>query len=115
MVKLFKTNYQNCKLLDVTFRLRNHLYQPFNKPDDILLDIHTFFKKTPNIMKQILSAADYSKTRQDYMMFTYTRISLNNGHFKNLSAVFHIFVGKCLILENLKIKIIWLKLTFWKN
>ena len=60
--KVFKTNGLNviieCDMkvvnyLDVTFKLNKGTYQPYQKPDNIIQNIHAESNHPPNIIKQI--------------------------------------------------------------
>ena len=51
-----ETNLKEVDFLDVSLNLRNGTYQPYKKPNDRLLYIHSLSNHPQNVIKQILNS-----------------------------------------------------------
>ena len=65
MIRVFKdigfsleieTNLKEVDFLDVSLNLQNGTYQPYKKPNDRLLYIHSLSNHPPNVINQILNS-----------------------------------------------------------
>ena len=75
-----ETNLKEVDFLDVSLNLQNGTYQPYKKPNDRLLYIHSLSNHPPNVIKQISNSIQ--DCRKTCLMRRYS--TQQNGNMKML-------------------------------